>query len=262
MENGQSYAVVFGGGGMRGVYEAGGWKAILESGIKIDGVIGTSIGAINAAFAVQGTNGANIEDIYMSIEFEDLIGKNNFDPNYDVFHPRNFLKLLKGFVKNHGYDTKYLEEFICKFIDVDKIYDSPIDLGVVIYTTKLIPLVVFKSEIPKERFVKYILASAGFPIFKPIKIEGYWCLDGGFWSNVAIDEANKWEKDTIAFDLKSIGRNRNPKNEKKVKVFVIRPSGNLGGLFEVNKAQIKKNLDMGYADTKKTLRRMKIFYQN
>ena len=41
------------GGGSRGSYQVGAYKALIEIGIDIQGVAGTSIGAINGAFIVQ-----------------------------------------------------------------------------------------------------------------------------------------------------------------------------------------------------------------
>ena len=46
--------LVLEGGGARGAYEMGAVKALMENGYKFDGVVGTSIGAINAAVIAQG----------------------------------------------------------------------------------------------------------------------------------------------------------------------------------------------------------------
>ena len=48
-------AVVLSGGGARGAYEAGVWKALRKLHIKYDIVTGTSIGAINGFMMVQKT---------------------------------------------------------------------------------------------------------------------------------------------------------------------------------------------------------------
>ena len=47
-------ALVLSGGGSRGAYEIGVWKALKTLGIQIDMVMGTSVGAINGAMIVQG----------------------------------------------------------------------------------------------------------------------------------------------------------------------------------------------------------------
>ena len=47
-------AIVLSGGGGKGAYQIGFWKAIRELDISYDIVTGTSIGALNGAFMVQG----------------------------------------------------------------------------------------------------------------------------------------------------------------------------------------------------------------
>lgn len=47
-------ALVLSGGGSRGAYEIGIWKALQELGIEVDMVFGTSVGAINGAMICQG----------------------------------------------------------------------------------------------------------------------------------------------------------------------------------------------------------------
>ena len=54
MQDIRNIALVLGGGGGRGAYQIGVWKALREFGIEknIKAVSGTSIGGINAAFFV------------------------------------------------------------------------------------------------------------------------------------------------------------------------------------------------------------------
>ncbi len=46
-------AIVLSGGGAKGAYQMGVWKAIKKLGISYDIVTGTSVGALNAALMVQ-----------------------------------------------------------------------------------------------------------------------------------------------------------------------------------------------------------------
>ena len=48
-----SYALCLEGGGARGAYQIGAWKALREAGIKIDAVAGTAVGALNGAMIVM-----------------------------------------------------------------------------------------------------------------------------------------------------------------------------------------------------------------
>ena len=47
-------AIVLAGGGARGAYEMGAWRALRELGVEYQMVLGTSIGAINGVMMVQG----------------------------------------------------------------------------------------------------------------------------------------------------------------------------------------------------------------
>ena len=48
------YGLILAGGGAKGAYQIGAWKALIELGIQIEAIAGTSIGAINGAFIAQG----------------------------------------------------------------------------------------------------------------------------------------------------------------------------------------------------------------
>lgn len=48
-----AYGLVLGGGGAKGSYEIGVWKALKELEIPLIAVTGTSVGALNGAMIVQ-----------------------------------------------------------------------------------------------------------------------------------------------------------------------------------------------------------------
>ncbi|MDD5067172.1 MAG: patatin-like phospholipase family protein, partial [bacterium] len=50
----KEYALILGGGGAKGAYELGVMKALLDLDVRLKGVYGTSIGALNGAFLVAG----------------------------------------------------------------------------------------------------------------------------------------------------------------------------------------------------------------
>jgi len=49
-----SVGLVLSGGGAKGGYEIGAWKALIDLGIEIGGVYGTSVGSLNAAAVCPG----------------------------------------------------------------------------------------------------------------------------------------------------------------------------------------------------------------
>ena len=50
----REYGVVLEGGGAKGAYQIGAWKAFREAGLKIRGISGTSVGALNGALMCMG----------------------------------------------------------------------------------------------------------------------------------------------------------------------------------------------------------------
>jgi len=75
-----SYGLVLGGGGSRGAYEVGVWKALIELNIDISSVVGTSIGAINSAF-ICSNNYNDLEELWLSIDFSTCF---NIDDNFSI----------------------------------------------------------------------------------------------------------------------------------------------------------------------------------
>ena len=53
----KEYGLVFDGGGARGAYQIGAWRALSEAGVKISAVAGTSVGALNGALCLYGKSG-------------------------------------------------------------------------------------------------------------------------------------------------------------------------------------------------------------
>ena len=53
----KEYGLVFDGGGARGAYQIGAWRALSEAGVKISAVAGTSVGALNGALVCMGDLG-------------------------------------------------------------------------------------------------------------------------------------------------------------------------------------------------------------
>ena len=50
----KEYGLVLDGGGARGAYQIGAWKALVEAGVKFNAVAGTSVGALNGALICMG----------------------------------------------------------------------------------------------------------------------------------------------------------------------------------------------------------------
>ena len=62
-----TYAIALEGGGAKGAYEIGVWKALREAGIKFDAVAGTSVGALNGAMYAIGDFDKAVDFLYASL---------------------------------------------------------------------------------------------------------------------------------------------------------------------------------------------------
>ncbi|MBI4541544.1 MAG: patatin-like phospholipase family protein [Gemmatimonadetes bacterium] len=60
------------GGGSRGAIEVGFAKALWERGVRFDGIVGSSVGALNGAFLAAGGSPEQLADIWRTLRFKDV----------------------------------------------------------------------------------------------------------------------------------------------------------------------------------------------
>ena len=232
-------AIVLSGGGAKGAYEVGVWKALRKLHIKYDIVTGTSIGALNGMMMAQ-------REFYKCLRLWKNI---NYDVLYDNFKQINnskemYLEYLNKIVEG-GIDTVKIEQLINNHYKPNKLYNSKISFGVVSYnlTTRKVVVSTKKNTRP-DKLKKYILASATcFPFFKPTKIDNDILVDGGYYDNLPINLAIELgATEIIAVDLGSIGFRKRIKN-KDIKI-----------MFDSNVT--KRMIKLGYNDTLKKFNKL------
>src|SRR5512142_311124 len=77
-------AFVLGGGGARGALQVGALRALLEASFRPDLLVGTSIGAVNAAgLALWGINMRGIESLERA--YQDVAASRLMDPRFAEF---------------------------------------------------------------------------------------------------------------------------------------------------------------------------------
>ena len=81
--------LVLSGGGGRGAYECGVYKGLYEHGIEPDILVGTSIGAINAAAIVGGASPEDLERMWLAMDTR-RVHKHRWD-FWNFFRWRNLL---------------------------------------------------------------------------------------------------------------------------------------------------------------------------
>lgn len=263
------YGLVLEGGGAKGAYHVGAFKALRELGIEIGGIAGTSIGAINGAMMVQGDYDL-LEKVWYNInsyELFDIDEKAIIDLKNFNLQEINFSYLMhqsKEILNNRGLDTSKIRMLFDTYIDEDKILNSNIDFGIVtVDLTDKKPLELYKEDIPKGKLIDFLIASANLPAFKIEEMDGKKYLDGGFYNNLPIGLlCKKGYKDIIAVRTMAMGIVRRVK-EKDVKITYIQPAdGSLGNMLtalDFNREKAELLINLGYYDTMKVFKKLKGF---
>lgn len=250
------------GGGVRGSYEAGAYMAFLECGIKIDGVCGTSIGALNGAMIASG-KGDLLPNLWLNLNMGEIFGFSDnltraiINKEYNLNFFKIFMATLFQTVKNKGIEMLGVKEVIDKYLDVEALYNSQMDFGLCTVKLKNFkPLYLFKENMPKEKIKEYILASACLPIFKLEKlIDNNYYLDGGFYDLGPVNMLlKKGYKKVYLVKIHGIGISQ--KYDKTKNVIVIESKRSLGGVISVNQNQILENIKMGYYDALRVLKNL------
>lgn len=261
------YGLVLEGGGAKGAYHVGAFKALKELGFEIGGIAGTSIGAINAALMVQGDYEL-LEKIWNSLdsyELFELDEKTVVDLRNMNLQEINFSYLLhqsKEILNNRGLDTSKIRELFDNYVDEEKIRSSNIDFGIVtVDITDKKPLELYIEDIPRGKLNDFLIASANLPAFRIDEMDGKKYLDGGFYNNLPIDLlCKKGYKDIIAVRTMGAGVVRRVK-EKDVRITYIQPTeGSLGGItggLDFNREKSRHDINLGYYDTMKVFKKLK-----
>jgi NTE family protein len=197
--------LVFQGGGALGAYQAGVYQGLHEAGIEPDWIIGTSIGAINAALIVGNSPDNRLPALK---QFWDLMAHKSpwhewpgwermaqslsnwqtinsgipgfFEPNLMAFGGGN----IPLGAENAGYySTAPLEKTLLELIDVSLINRGKPRLTVGAAHVRTSQMKYFDSR-DAEINVRHILASGALPpAFPAVRIDGELYWDGGILSN-------------------------------------------------------------------------------
>ena len=239
--------IVLSGGGSKGAYEIGVWKALRKLRIKYDLVTGTSVGALNAALMCQ-NNYYKALHFWKKLTFEDVIDKKINSKEKKEIYKTYFKGAIKG-----GMTINNLEKTVDKAIDTKKIYKSKINIGIITFNIKTLkPLKLIKRGIPKNKFKDYLVASAScFPAFTKKIIDDNAFIDGGIYDNLPINLAIQMGADEIiAVDLKEIGIKQKVKN-KDIPITYISPRNDIGSFLIFDSDSAKRAIRLGYNDTLK-----------
>ncbi len=249
-------ALSLAGGGPRGSYQIGAWKALRELGYTFDIVTGTSIGAINGALIVQ-DDMETAHRLWEQVTADKIMMHGlslNFDVSYYIENRDSILPFFKRTILNKGIDITPLKNMFDLYLDEDKFFRSPIDYGLMTARfPTLAPVAVRKSDIAPGYLPKWVLASAScFPAFPLCEVDGGYYIDGGYVDHLPVDLAFKMgAQEVVAIELRNCAAQHdffgNPL------VTFIEPSRPLGSYLNFDTAAIANNLQLGYNDVMRRL---------
>ncbi len=259
----KEYGLVLEGGGAKGAYQIGAWKALKEAGVKIKGIAGVSVGALNGALICM-DNLERAEEIWKNIDYSKVMAVS--DDTIKALKNKNFkslglTELINSglqFFKDGGFDVTPLKNLISEVVgDEGEIRNSCRELFAVTYSVsdrKELAVDVRTSEIGTVKDM--LLASANFLAFKNEKLNGKKYIDGGGFNNVPINVLlDHGYQDIIVIRIYGWGfdKERVVKIPENVTVAHIAPRQDLGGILEFDKRLARKNMTLGYYDAQRLL---------
>lgn len=250
------------GGGARGSYQAGAAKALIEHGYHFNGFVGTSIGAVNSALLAQGELNTMIElwntiEVSTLFDIDDDVVKYIVNMQFDMLDMLKIQSLFSKMIAARGADTSKIRKMLEDIIDEKKIRESGNDFGLVtVALPDLRPHEVMLDEISEGKLIDYIMASSCFPGFKAAQIGPKTFIDGGFYDNMPLNMlAKRGYKEIYALRTFSPGIIRKLEYAD-VEIKTIKPSDDLGLLMYFSSEQAKTNINLGYFDTNKAIKKL------
>ncbi|SHE57097.1 NTE family protein [Marinitoga hydrogenitolerans DSM 16785] len=213
---------------------------MVENNIEVEGVYGVSVGALNGAGYVMGKL-SEIEKLWKNIDDKDI-----FDLDTKNHHYK-----LKPFI----FDPSPLYNFLNEIISEELILNSKYDYGILTFNiTDFKPVFIRKEEM-KGKMVDYIFASASYPLFGAIEIDGKKYTDGGVFSNtypafladkygynkvIAVFPVIDTPTDFILYAILKTKKN----------ILIIRPSDSVPFPLNFSPNYSEILIEMGYEDAK------------
>ncbi len=255
-ENTRKKAIVFAGGGSKGAYQAGAWKALEELGEHFDIATGTSIGSINAGLYVQHDFDAAWE-LWNTITVDAIMTNGiNMDKSVEsIFSQRdNLIPFLKTFINQKGADVTPFHNKLKAYFNAEKFFGSDIDYALItVRYPGFAPLTVYKKDMApmgEEAWQWFAASGACYPVFPPMNVNGEDFVDGGYFDNIPVAPAFKLgAEEALVVDLKTDKNHAGYLHHPRIKY--IKPSRDLGTFLNFDKDALRFSLRLGYNDTMK-----------
>lgn len=251
-------AIVLSGGGAKGAYEIGVWKALRKLKIDYQVVTGTSVGALNGILMVQNDYKKAIK-LWKNMNFNIVFDEETLKNFNNVKTSKDMINMFStNFIQNGGMNISNLENLVKNLFNKEKFYNSNIDYSFSTYNISDLKECKFKkSDFNDEKIIDYIIASSScYPAFKMKKIEKKNYIDGGCFDNLPINSAIDMNCDEIiAIDLHAPGIKEKVK-KNNIPITIIEPNNDIGNFLNFNKENSLNAIRLGYLDTLKKFNKL------
>ena len=173
--------LVLGGGGLKGLAHVGAWRALQEAGVEVQGIVGTSIGALVGALVSHGAGWREMEEQARSLERRDLVRVN-----------RRAL-LLNGIRQSSIFRGDILRERLEEILPAEG-WDGlaiPLQMNAVVLATGRTEWFGVGARTDVS-LVDSVYASAALPVlYPPAVLDGIAYVDGGTQHPLPLDRATR-----------------------------------------------------------------------
>lgn len=246
--------LVLGGGGARGAYQIGVWKALLEKNIHFEVITGTSVGGLNGALIAQGdyhqavTLWEEIEtDKVLDITFKEV---EVLDFSAQVEQLRTFIRTS---LRQRGVSSEPLRRLLEERLVPEKIQAGCPFSVVVTKIPAFQEVVISVNDCKKEEIIDWLLASSAFfPMMAVAKVQDEFYVDGGYRNNLPVDIAlQKPITELIVVDVHGPGLDKKYRLSDEIAELALASPWSLGDLFLFQSARASENIDLGYLEAKR-----------
>lgn len=260
MDISKTYGIVLEGGGARGAYQVGVWRALEESGIRYNAVAGSSVGALNGAMMAM-RRLEQAEELWKNIRFsqvmnvDDEVMKNLFDLNLSAINFTELAKKVKEIFKGGGFDVTPLRELLAQQVDEEAIRASDVEFFIATFSlTDRKSLYLRAKEIEPGAIDDMLLASAYYPAFRNEPLGGKRYIDGGVTDVLPLTPLiDHGCKDIIAIRVFGFGVEKKIDIPEDVNIIEIAPEQKLGGVLNFDSELSREQYRLGYFDGMRAL---------
>lgn len=251
--------LVWSGGGARGAYQLGLWKAMRELGIdkQVTVLTGTSIGAVNGVAFVQAAYDTCFE-VWQNMDYNAVF--DSIPKQENLSTGRVLYSLAKDFVRKRGISVDISRNRVKELTNETLLRSSKVDFGIVVYNwTKREGEKRFVDEIPEGMVADYVNASSNIPVFESLYINGDKYVDGGFAEVVPLSlclrRAHKFDKLIIAQINSFPYQHLQSRGEIAGKEYVMfSPLRRIGSPADFSPAAIHHAIELGYQESMAALK--------